>query len=124
MHELSLMEGILKDVLGDLQARGITDPAAVEEVHLRIGALEIHSSESFRQAFVVSARETPLARARLLLEVVPATLACPQCGYSGALGEDEADGHQELPVAECPRCGQVSAVQGGRGVGPIELVLA
>ena len=50
-------------------------------------------------------------------------LSCLHCGYSGLIGEDEADGHLDMPVAECPECGKVTAVRGGRGIKPIELIL-
>ncbi len=123
MHEYSLMQGILEDVLRDLGARGIDTPGIVQAVRLTVGALEIHSRESFSQAFAVATRGTPLDGAELVLTVEPATLACSACGATHPMAEDEADGHQPLPLAECPRCGAVSPVQGGRGIRPIELVL-
>jgi len=126
MHEHSLMENILESVQRDLAGRGIDRAGVVQEVHITIGALEIHSEESFAQAFTVASRGTLLAGARLTLTVVPATLVCAHCGHSGRVGDGDADGHLghlTLPVAECPLCKLVGSVSGGRGVGPIELVL-
>jgi hydrogenase nickel incorporation protein HypA/HybF len=123
MHEFSLMDNILEGVRHELEAHGITRPGRVEALHLTIGALEIHSRESFEQAFTVATRGTPLEGADLVLSVTPATLACSACGFAGPIAEGDADPHLALPVAECPKCGAVTPVRGGRGVGPTELVL-
>jgi len=123
MHEYSLMENILSDVLKELAARGIDRPGMVEEVHLSLGALEIHSRESFTQAYQVAIRGTPLAEATLVLDVKAGTVECARCGYEGAIAEDDADGHADAPVVECPKCGAITPVRGGRGVEPVELVL-
>jgi hydrogenase nickel incorporation protein HypA/HybF len=123
MHELSLMQNLITDVVNDLAQRGVSQSGSVEAVRLTLGALEIHSAESFRQAFVVATRGTVLEGAELTLTVRPATLACQACGHRGAVGEDDADGHLSMPVAACPQCGAVSPVEGGRGIDPIELTL-
>ncbi len=123
MHEYSLMEGIIEAVVGQLNQQGITAPGKVLEMHLTVGALDIHSLESFEQAFAIQIQGTPLEGARVTVNVIPAELECEECGYSGPVGEDEADGHDAIPVAQCPRCGRVVAVRGGRGVTSIELVL-
>jgi hydrogenase nickel incorporation protein HypA/HybF len=123
MHELSLMQNLIEDVVADLRARGIERVGTVETVRLSIGALEIHSTESFRQAFAVATRGTLLDGAALELTIRPARLLCSACATESAVGEDEADGHLPLPVAVCPKCGALSAVEGGRGVEPIELTL-
>jgi hydrogenase nickel insertion protein HypA len=123
MHEYSLMQNILESVVRDLQGRGLTAPGSVATIHLVIGALEIHSRESFEQAFTVAARGTPLEGAALELEVLPAALRCEACGHTGPVVEGEADGHSPLPVSECPRCGRICAVEGGRGVQPVQLTL-
>jgi hydrogenase nickel insertion protein HypA len=123
MHELSLMQNLIEDVVAGLRARGIERAGAVEAVRLTVGTLEIHSTESFRQAFEVATLGTPLEGAALQLTVRPARLVCCACAAESAVGADEADGHVSLPVAVCPKCGAVSAVEGGRGVEPIELTL-
>jgi hydrogenase nickel incorporation protein HypA/HybF len=123
MHEYSLMENILEGVRAELASRGIDRPGRVEAMHLTLGALEIHSRESFETAFVVATKGTALEGARLVLTVTPATLECAACGFHGAAGEGEADPHLALPVVECPQCGAIGGVAGGRGVGPVELSL-
>ena len=122
MHEYSLMQNVIESVTQDLKRRGVTSPGLVKEMVLRVGALDIHSEESFKQAFEVIKRGTILDKTHLELEIVPARIECPKCGFKGDAGED-VDGHDSSPVAECPRCGHVSMVQGGRGIEPIELVI-
>jgi hydrogenase nickel incorporation protein HypA/HybF len=124
MHEYSLMENILEGIRAELTARGITTPGRVEALHLTLGALEIHSRESFETAFTVASKGTALEGARLVLAVTPATLQCAACGFDGPVSEGEADPHLALPVIECPRCGAIGGVTGGRGVGPVELTLS
>jgi Zn finger protein HypA/HybF involved in hydrogenase expression len=89
---------------------------------LQIGALDIHSPESFRQAYEILIRETPLSESTLQLKVIPGSISCPKCGFQGACQED-VDGHDLLPCTACPQCDTISGVIGGRGVEAIELVL-
>ena len=124
MHEYSLMEAILEDVLEDLEDYGVTRPGMVERMELKIGALEIHSRESFEQAFRMVIQGTLLEGARLVLTVEPVGYACPKCGRSGTLAEGEFDGRMALPFIECPHCGDIASIQGGRGIGPAELIVA
>lgn len=123
MHEYSLMERVVETIVSQLKTQGVTRNNSVREIHLRVGALDIHSEESFRQAFELLAKDTPLAGATLRVEIVPAQIDCPQCGFKGPCPEDGADGHDPMPVAQCPQCGAVSMVHGGRGVQPIDLLV-
>lgn len=122
MHEYSLMQRIIETILKNLEDGTDFQGKKVKEVVLEIGALDIHSSESFRQAFEVLVRDTPLADSALQLNVIPGTISCPKCGYQGTCQED-VDGHDPLPCTECPQCGTISGVIGGRGVEAIELIL-
>jgi Zn finger protein HypA/HybF involved in hydrogenase expression len=122
LHEYSLLEGVIHTILVELKKPGTPPGEAVKEVTLNLGALEIHSEAATHLAFEVLTRGTILENSRLRLIIQPATLACPQCGQKGPLPEDQLDPHNPSLLAACPRCGTVSPVQGGRGVGPIELV--
>ena len=86
-----------------------------------MGALAVHSEAATRTAYEVLVKGTPLAQSRLNLTIAPVTLTCAQCGYQGPLPEGAVDPHDQSPLVECPRCGAVSPVQGGRGVETIEL---
>lgn len=121
MHEYGLMENVIAAIKAELQKSGETPAGPSLEVILKVGALEMHSEEATRQAFEVLTKGTPLEGARLNLIILPVTLSCPQCGFQGPLPLGAADPHAALPVAECPRCGSVAPVQGGRGVESIEL---
>jgi hydrogenase nickel insertion protein HypA len=123
MHEYSLMEDVVTSVLDTLKKEGVESPDAVKEVVLKIGALDIHSEASFVQAFEVQVRDTLLAKAKLRLEIVPGRIRCAKCGHEGALGVGDADGHDPQPAVECPKCGEVCLVEGGRGMHPIDLVI-
>jgi hydrogenase nickel insertion protein HypA len=122
MHEYSLMQRIVETICKNLEEDSDFQGQKVKEVLLQIGALDIHSSESFRQAFEVLVKDTPLSESILQLTVIPGTISCPKCGYQGKCQED-VDGHEPLPLTECPQCGTVSGVIGGRGVEAIELIL-
>lgn len=122
MHEYSLMQRIIATICKNMEEGTDFQGRQVKEVVLQIGALDIHSPESFRQAFEVLARETALSGSTLRLEVIPGSIACPKCGYQGACQED-VDGHDPLPCTECPQCGTIAGIIGGRGVEAIELVL-
>jgi hydrogenase nickel insertion protein HypA len=122
MHEYSLMQRVIETICKNLEEGTDFQGRQVKEVVLQIGALDIHSPESFHQAFEILARETALAGSTLKLNVIPGSISCPKCGYQGACKED-VDGHDPLPCSECPQCGTISGVIGGRGVEAIELVL-
>jgi hydrogenase nickel insertion protein HypA len=122
MHEYSLMQRIVETICKNMEDDNDFQGHKVKEVVLQIGALDIHSPESFCQAFEVLIRDTPLSDAILQLKVIPGSISCVKCGYQGNCQED-VDGHDPLPITECPQCGTVSAVIGGRGVEAIELIL-
>ncbi|MGB9692663.1 MAG: hydrogenase maturation nickel metallochaperone HypA [Candidatus Sumerlaeaceae bacterium] len=123
MHEYSLMEDVVASLQKSLEREGVSTVGAVKEIVLRIGALDIHSEASFKQAFEVLTKNTLLEGAQLQLEIVPAQYKCRKCGYTGTVGVGDADGHQAEPVVECAQCGEPCIVTGGRGIHPIDVVV-
>ncbi len=123
MHEYSLMERVIEAILDHLDKQGIRSAGSVKEVLLKVGALDAHSEASLRQAYELLVKGTILENSLLNLVLVPATLHCPMCGYNGPGQEGQADGHDPTPYAECPSCGTVSGLLGGRGVESIELLV-
>lgn len=121
MHEYSLMEQVIAHILAELKKQEGPPAEGSLEVVLKVGALAVHSEAATRQAYEVLVKGTPLENSRLLLTIEPITLACGECGYQEALPEGAVDPHDHSPLAECPRCGAVIPVQGGRGVESIEL---
>ena len=122
MHELSFIQGVIATILKHIKHEGATTPGQVKEVILQVGALELHSEEAFRQGFEVSTKDTLLEGAQLQLTVVPPKLKCTHCGFEG-MCPGEVDHHTPAPLAACPQCGEPAAVQGGRGVQSLELIM-
>lgn len=123
MHEYTLMENVIETVETQLARQGLATPGSVEAIRFRVGMLEMHSPESFRQAFEWITRGTVLDGARLDFEIVPSRIECAKCGHAADLEVGDADCHDPSPVIECPNCGAATVVQGGRGVAEIELIL-
>jgi len=122
LHEYGLMENVMAVIMAELKKSGEEVRAGrLPTVTLKVGALELHSEAAFRQAFEVLSQGTVLEGARLHLLILPATLACPQCGFRGPLPLGAVDPHEALPMAECPQCGALTLVQDGRGVESIKL---
>jgi hydrogenase nickel incorporation protein HypA/HybF len=122
LHEYSLMENIIATIMAELKSSGEEVQAGGHlMVTLKVGALEMHSEEAARQAFEVLTKGTVLEGARLELIILPVTLSCPQCGFQGPLPMGAADPHDALPLVDCPQCGALTPVLGGRGVESIEL---
>jgi len=115
------MENVIAAIMAELQKTGEKPAGPALEVSLKVGALEMHSEAASRQAFEVLIKGTALEGARLNLIVLPVTLVCTECGFQGPLPMGAADPHDAFPVAECPQCGALTPVQGGRGVESIEL---
>jgi len=121
LHEYSLMEQVVAHILAELKKQEGPPPEGSLEVVLKVGALAVHSVGATRQAYEVLVKGTPLENSQLRLTIEPITLACGQCGYKEPLPDGAVDPHDQSPLMECPRCGAVIPVQGGRGVESIEL---
>ena len=120
MHEYSLMDSLLEHVNAQL---GPETKGRVTRVHIVLGALEIHSLPSFQQAFVARSAGTVLEGAALEVEIQPAHIQCAACGHKATIDAGETDVHELEPVIECPECMRPCAVEGGHGVGPIQVTL-
>jgi len=123
MHEYSLVENLVDTLVAGLAKENVTSPDAVKEVKIRLGALAVHSVESFEQAFRMRASDTLLKNAKLVVEVVPAVYKCGGCGHEGTVGLGDADPHDAMPVKGCPKCGAVCMVEGGRGIEPMDVTV-
>jgi Zn finger protein HypA/HybF involved in hydrogenase expression len=115
------MEQVIAHILAELKKVENPPVGSSLEVALKVGAMAVHSAAATRQAYEVLVKDTPLADSRLNLTIAPVTLACGKCGFQGSMPEGTVDPHDPAPLAECPRCGAVTPVQGGRGVESIEL---
>jgi len=123
VHEISLIENLLESILPEVETQRSLGHN-IQGLAVTIGAMELHSVEAFRQAFAIQSQGTPLAGAKLELTVVQPEVSCPSCGFNGPFADDKIDPHNPDPIMECPACGSPAAVEGGRGVQQIELILA
>jgi hydrogenase nickel incorporation protein HypA/HybF len=96
MHELSIMEGALNQVLDEARKAGAH---RVLEIRLRLGALSSVVPEALQFAFEALSEGTLAEHGQLTIERVPARFWCVTC-------------HQEFEAsklfAECPTCQQPS----------------
>ena len=120
MHEYSLMENVVQSVLEKLKE---TPDVQVKELELKIGVLDIHSKESFEQAFQALTKDTMLEGTKLSLLIIPGKIHCASCGFVGACHLGDADGHDPIPIVECPNCSSLCRVQGGRGIECVEFII-
>lgn len=92
MHELTVAKEIIDIVRGEMQRQGLR---RVEAVALRIGALTGINADALEFGFNASIIDTPLAGARLIIELLPVRAACRSCGK-----ESELEPH----LFKCPHC--------------------
>jgi len=99
MHEFGLCEGVLDAVRQRAGGRRVTG------VRVRFGIRHAVDEESLAQAFGMMAEGTEVAGAAVELVTVPATIICPDCGFSGETTD---------LLATCPRCASANAeISGG-----------
>jgi hydrogenase nickel incorporation protein HypA/HybF len=102
MHETGIAEQILERAAAVASGH---PGAAIQAVHVRIGALSGVVAEALEFAFDCLKRGTPAASARLLLEAVPLVARCPACQSVSHPGPDL--------VLWCARCGAPLEVVSG-----------
>jgi hydrogenase nickel incorporation protein HypA/HybF len=93
MHEISVCQALVQQVLSLMQAHGARGAAAI---HLLIGPLSGVEAELLRGAFALTAAGTGLEGARLVIEAPALRVACATCG-----AETEAAPNRLL----CGACG-------------------
>jgi len=121
MHEYAFMQEVINAILAQISPE--VAPGQITEVILKVGVFEVHSEAAARQAFQALVQGTPLQHSRLSLTVIPPACECQACGCSAPFAIEHHHHHDALPVVECPQCGSLAPLTGGRGVEGIELVL-
>lgn len=112
MHEFGIVEGIVSNVLPQLEASGVT---RVTEIKFRRGSA--FSEDALRQAYAATTSGTPLEGAQLLIETVNLNYNC-QCGYKQVITSDDLMGHMFI----CPGCGAVHEVDEAHDLELLEVV--
>ena len=105
MHEFSIATQLMKQVLAVAEENQL---AAVEEVELEIGALQMIVPEALEMAFEALRVDTCAAGARLVQRETPVKARCNECDH---LFEAEIDQFQ------CPQCKKADIeVEAGRDI--------
>lgn len=100
MHELSICTSLAAIVAEHADGR------PVERVHLDIGHLRQVIPDTLRYSWDIVATDPPLAGSTLVINHIPAVLACNDCGAETTI---------EHPVFRCASCGSTNTdVQSGR----------
>ncbi len=97
MHEVSVVQGVLKILEDETKKHGVT---RVTKVHVRIGELANVVPDAFSFAFETVKEGTVAEGALLNLEIVPAKGRCEGCDI-----EFDIDSFMFF----CPQCGGVAA---------------
>lgn len=98
MHELSICESIARAVTAHADGR------RVRSVQLRVGALRQVVPDTLVFCWSLAARDPLLQGSVLEVELVPARVACADCGLRDQLSRF---------VLTCPSCGGAVTVEGG-----------
>ena len=102
MHEFSIVEGIVKAVMGEALRH---EAISVEEVYVEVGDLAFLNSAQLIFAFNTLKKDTIMANAQLLIANIEAQVKCRECGYTGAMEpEGGEDHHFSTPFIMCPEC--------------------
>jgi len=111
LHELSIMSQVIQSVLGEAGKR---NAAYVKEITLEVGELTFLGTDQLEFGFEALKGEGPLRNAKLVIVERKAEIDCP-CGYRGGVDYSRTPlFHQIFPVIECPECGGVPSITGGR----------
>ncbi len=96
MHELALTEGVINLIESQQEQEGFS---RVLEIRLRVGEYSGIIPDCLREFFPIAARGSCAEGAGLVIESVPASFKCLDCGYEGAV---------DRKLARCPLCGSES----------------
>jgi Zn finger protein HypA/HybF involved in hydrogenase expression len=112
MHEFGIVEGIVHNVLPQIDRQGVKH---ITQVHFRRGSA--FNEDALRQAYQATTAGTPLEGAALVIDTVNLDYVC-QCGYEQVITSDDLEGHMFI----CPLCGNVHEVDEAHDLELIEIV--
>ena len=110
MHEFSVMSQIISTVIDEAKSR---NASRIEKVTLELGEFTMLGHDQLRFAFDILSKDTMLERAVLDLRTVKGEVEC-SCGFKGEASPSTGAPHQLAASFECPRCGELAKVTGGR----------
>lgn len=97
MHEVSVMQGVVKAILQSLSQAGASH---VTNVQLTIGRSGHFTEENVRQYFEVLTKDTPVEGASLTISWLPSTVQCLSCFHRFSSCEPAEQ-------TKCPLCGDL-----------------
>ena len=92
MHELAITKGIIDIVESEQKKNGFEK---VLEISLRVGEFSGIIPQCIREFFPIAAAGSPAEKAELVMESIPASFSCLDCGYEGPADRKNAC---------CPAC--------------------
>ena len=112
MHEFSMTTQIVNYVLEEAKKH---NAKRVNEVHLIIGKLTFLGVEQVKFAYDLLVKNTIMEGSKLHIEEKNGVVKCSNCGYEGGLKyEDDPVYHVPSPTLNCPKCGDVVNIVGGK----------
>jgi len=112
MHEFSMTTQIVNHVLEEAKKH---NAKRVNEVHLIIGKLTFLGLEQVKFAYEILVKNTIMEGSKLRIEEKDGVVKCGNCGYEGGLKyEDDPVYHIPSPTLNCPKCGGVVNIVGGK----------
>ena len=112
MHEFSMTTQIVNYVLEEAKKH---NAKRVNEVHLIIGKLTFLGIEQVKFAYDLLVKNTIMEDSKLHIEEKNGVVKCNNCGYNGDLKyEDDPVYHIPSPTLNCPKCGDVVNIVGGK----------
>lgn len=92
MHELAIVEGIMKAAVPEAQKYGAKKILAIK---LKIGELSGVVHQCIQEYFTFVSKDTMAENAEIIVEKIPITIRCQDCGYEGEIGKRKI---------RCPLC--------------------
>ena len=105
MHEFSIARDIIEIVIQEMQNNNLT---RVQTVTLQIGEMAQVMPEALCFGFECLCKDTPLDKAKLIIQTVPVKAVCCQCGRDFIVRDWSYD---------CPECGATDTeIISGKGL--------
>lgn len=111
MHEFSVMSQIVSSVIEEGKSR---NASKIEKVTLELGQFMMLGHDQLKFAFELLSKDTVLDGATLDIRTVKGEIECGGCGFKGVASPTEDALHQLAASFECPKCGGLAKVTGGR----------
>lgn len=110
MHEFSVMSQMIEGIVEEARK---WRAERVEEVVLELGEFTMLGEEQLRFAYEVLTKDNILKGSKLTIVPIKGAVEC-DCGFRGQMSPSEDSPHRPVPVLECPKCGGLARIVGGR----------